>query len=122
MNYPSYFPNNCPPEDAQFLEVEAYRGCQNNNVTRDDFRSYYELGKSHSKLEAYGVSLFTDFKVVQVMRNMPNFRLNHPYISKGITSIDCGAIKQTGKTHPSHITWWLYEDATPEKYFQIIEE
>ena len=122
MKYPEYFPQDCPPEDAQTLEIEAYRGCQNNVITRDDFKSYYELGKKCNKVEAYGVSLFTDFREVQVMMAMPNFRLNHPFIAKGITKSECGEIKYTGKNHKSHITWWLYEDSTPEAYFQIIEE
>ncbi len=122
MKYPEYFPKDCPPSDAQSLEIEAYRGCHNETVTRDDFKSYYELGKGSNKAEYYGVSLFTDFEEVKVMMSMPNFRRNHPFVAKGITKAECGEIKYTGKSHKSHITWWLYEDATPEINFQIVKE
>lgn len=118
MKFPSYFPPNCPPDDAEAREVNAYRICKSSNISRADFRSFYEEGKDiKGKIQGYGISVFSDGKEAITLLKMPTHRSQ--YLAKGITSMECGVIKPTpSHSWSSHITWWLYENATPEKYFK----
>ena len=118
MKYPDYFPVNCPPKDACAEEVTAYRMCKTDNIDRSDFQSYYEMGKDFgNNVNGYGVSVLSDIKEASVLAKMPAHRKD--YLAQGCTASICGEILRTpSKNKSSHITWWLYEDATPEKYFK----
>lgn len=120
MNFPDYFPNGCPPEDAKAIEILAYRICKNNPITHEDFLSYYELGKRFNGVNGYGVSLLVDLKEANTILAMPAHRRD--LIAKGLTARECGVLKQTSSNiRKSHFTWWLYEKAEPEKHFEVLE-
>lgn len=118
MKYPDYFPSNCPPVEACAEEVPAYRMCKTNCITRSDFQSYYEMGKNFGgKINGYGVSVLSDEQEANVLASMPAHRKD--YLARGCTAPICGEILRTpSRNSSSHITWWLYENATPEKYFK----
>ncbi len=122
MKYPNYFPQGCPPDDAVAKEIDAYRICKSSIITHSDFLSFYEEGKKiYGNILGYGISIFSNINEAYTVLKMPAHRKE--YIAKGITNSDCGVIKYTPSSkHSSHYTWWLYENATPEKYFQIIKE
>lgn len=122
MKFPGYFPVNCPPPDAEPKNIIAYRICGNEIVCRADFNSYFELGKKvGNDAKFYGASVFADFSEANQIIKMPAHK--NKYLAKGTTDKSCGVIKHTpSHNHSSHFTWWLYEDAKPEVYFQVIEE
>lgn len=51
------------------------------------------------------------------MRHYPT-----PFIAKGVTDMECGPCQLTSERviedKSSHVDWWIYEDATPELYFE----
>lgn len=122
MNFPKYFPQGCPPSDARAEEIIVFRICNSSQITHNDFKSYYELGKrwiNPKDFRYYGVSVFKDKNETQMLLGMPNNK--NKYIAEGITSKNCGVIKQgtsNNKNSTSHITWWLFDGAEPEKYFK----
>lgn len=121
MDFPAYFPQGCPPSDAQEKELIAYRLCKSNPVVISDFYSYYQLRLDFNGVNGYGVSLFTDLNEAITLKKMPAHK--NEMLAKGVTSHLCGLMKETPtRRFSSHITWWLYEDARPENYFQVMEE
>lgn len=91
----------------------------NHEVTLDDFKSYFELGKvpvtpkkkprgvpkdyMHDP-KYYGVSSFTNREIVEQKMKMPN-----PH-----KKMICGYVHQDGgpqKTDEEHICWWLFQSA-----------
>lgn len=127
-NYPNFFPKGCPPQDAIENEIEIFRLIQGDVVSKDDFKSQYELGKANnvtpeSKLyfNKYGLSVNTNQAELEKMwRGNPHLKKKIKNIAKGITYKDTGVIKSTpsnGQKH--HHTWWLCLNAAPEDYFEI---
>lgn len=119
--FPDYFPKGCPPDDAEAREICVYRICKSNPINRSDFCSYYELGKNGDPIKKFGVSVFSDVQDVKTTIMLPNHKNKGEYIAVGLTKTECGVIKHTpshGNPKSSHYTWWLYEGAEPEKYFE----
>lgn len=112
------------PEDTQFEyeEIKTYRAVEreaddDRAVTRDDFRSYFELRKKPKKprgvqgnLETnpcyYGVSSFLDENIVKQLMKFPN---PNKKMAEGYVYME-GGPQQTNITS-QHVCWWLYEDA-----------
>ena len=122
MSYPDYFPKGCPPRDAKNIEITAYRICQNNVVTHDDFLSHYQLGLAplfNGDIK-FGVSILSDKEKAFNMLRLPRF--SNKYIAEGITKKGLGVVKNTPTNQfgDVHYTWWLKEGTTPEKYFYIV--
>lgn len=118
MRFPDYFPEGCPPSEAISKEVEVFRMCKSNVIEHSDFLSFYELGKNiNGNVNGYGISVICDSGQAHTLSQMPAHR--QEYLAKGSTKSDCGVILETpSRNISSHITWWLYEGATPEKYFK----
>lgn len=123
LKFPSYFPEGCPPDDASNEEIEVYRYCiSNNEVTSDDFISYYQGNPSKYKNEilAYGLSVLLDYDECVKGLKTPALRKKFKGVAKGFTYKDMGVIKRTPNSRSkSHCTWWLYEGVKPESSFKI---
>ena len=66
---------------------------------------------------AKSFSVLSDEQEANVLASMPAHRKD--YLARGCTAPICGEILRTpSRNSSSHITWWLYENATPEKYFK----
>lgn len=118
--FPSNFPEKCPPTDAIEEEIEVYRLSNDNPPSKKDFLSHVLLypKKKYNNMEAYGISVFSDYEEIEFMFALnPRTRNKFKHICKGITKD--GVIKKGDKT--THITWWLYEGATPHSYFETIK-
>ena len=113
-------------------EVEVYRLVEHEDrVTAKDFLSSYDLDKSlgkdttkFAKLDIYyGVSTFEDYEdALKLLKKVPAKRNRLKAISIGITKVQDGIIRRTPKSGNSHLTWWLFSEAMPESYFQIVKE
>ena len=116
------------PENTKFTyeTISAYRCIfsqeEQRQITREDFRSYAELGKKPkrgqvfdvNKPDYYGVSLFTSKEELYVKMNLPR---------KGVL-IALGNIYQEGGpqwTNGGHICWWLYENADVSSFQYVTE-
>lgn len=120
------------PENTlfQYKKLLAYRAVErraddHHEVTSEDFRSYFELGKSPKKMRGtasdiasdphfYGVSTSLRREIVEQQMKFPNPR----------KKMAVGYVYQEGgpqHTKDFHVCWWLYEGADVSG-FKLIEE
>ena len=129
MDWPTHFPDNCPPDDAEPAAGIAYRLTHNPFESRD-FLSKREMhpGKRFpdpvKECQANGLSIFRDMKDAErLRRTVPYFRNEVNAIAVGRLSTDLGVTKPTRPDHPSsHGSWWVPVGVDPALPFTIIEE
>lgn len=111
--------------EFEYAPIYAYRAVKRekgdySKISRDDFKSYFELGKvpkirGVGELEKnpnyYGVSLFLDKKIIEQQMKFPN---PHKKMASGYVCQE-GDPQETNKK-TKHICWWLYDDADVTKF------
>lgn len=120
------------PETTQFEyeDLLTYRAVtrdveDDSEVTLDDFKSYFELGKSPKKPRGiagditkdphyYGVSSFLKREIVEQKMKFPNPRKK---LAKGYVYSAGGP----QDTVDQHVCWWLYE-GTDVSGFELMKE
>lgn len=123
--YPDFFPNGCPPNDAAPLELKVYRLVKGDKIAKSDFKSFFEEGRDarHPKFPyiEYGLSVNTDYEEIKkYWRGSPALRKQFKNLATGVTYERTGVVKSTPtKMQKNHHTWWLCTNATPENYFII---
>lgn len=127
--FPNYFPENCPPEDAEDKEIKVYRLCKcSEKIDKQDFVTYYENNreKYRNNILAYGLSVNGtkegSVKLLnELSRKSPKVKKKgYKAIAKGITYKSTGKHKSTpNNNQKDHITYWLYENVEPHTYFEL---
>lgn len=118
------------PDSVQFHydKIKVYRAVTRGKndfkeISRNDFRSYYELGKKARGVKDpekdphyYGVSFFLDRKCVEQQLHFPrpNKKLSCGYVNEE------GGPQETNM-QTQHVCWWLFEDADVSG-FSILED
>lgn len=123
LRYPDFFPQSCPPEDAELKKIEVYRFCEAETISEKDFKSFYEMNPERfkNKIMAYGLSVYLNITDLESARNKsPRLRKMKSY-AVGLTYICTGKIKHTfSKNNPGHYTWWLFDGIKPQNYFKSV--
>ena len=93
-------------------------------IDKNDFRSYFELGKKPKKLVKgrslkndahwYGVSTFTNKEIIEFNMKFPN-----PHKKMAAGYVHCEGGPQ--ETKDEHVCWWLYKDVDLSS-FRIMED
>lgn len=103
-----------------YSPIYAYRAVEReasdiHEVSINDFRSYFELNKKpkmprglslqdiEKDAHFYGVSCFTERKIVEQKMRFPN---PHKKLAAGYVIQECGP----EETKDFHVCWWLYEN------------
>ena len=124
--YPSYFPDNCPPEEATDEEKLLFRLCSGSELTENDFISWYNKDpvKWANNVQAYGLSVLESKEDCDSARKKnAKLRAQYPFCASGKNNSDRGKILNTpSKTNPRHFTWWVYEGVKPHTFFEICTE
>lgn len=119
------------PKSTRFSyeKIYTYRAVERKEddfspITREDFRSYFELGKKPKPRGVekditkdptyYGVSSFLNRKHVEQLMKFPN---PNKKMAAGYVHDKAGP----EYTNSDHVCWWLFEDADVSN-FQLIEE
>ena len=105
---------------VKYGKIPTYRAVErkaddNREITIEDFKSYFELGRRPKKprgtkadLEKdphyYGVSSFLDKKIVELKMKFPN---PNKKMASGFVCQEGGPQHTTDQ----HVCWWLYNDA-----------
>lgn len=99
----------------KYSPILAYRAVERkkedmSEVSREDFRSYFELGKkargvSENDSGLFAVSLFKDRKMVEQKMKFPN---PNKKMIEGYVKEEGGP--QETNIDTGHINWWLYEE------------
>ena len=116
LNGELHFP---PNTRFAYEKIFTYRAVERKKedfspITREDFRSYFELNKLPKSPRGmkkdilkdphyYGVSSFLDKKIVEQIMKFPN---PNKKLAKGYVYMEGG----TQDTTDQHVCWWLYED------------
>lgn len=129
MDWPSHFPENCPPSDAQVAEGIAYR-LTHNPFHPQDFQTKREMHPEKRfpdptrECLANGLSIFRDIEDAKgLRRRVPYFRNEVNAIAVGHLSPEMGVTKATRfGSHSSHCTWWVPVSVDRAQPFTILEE
>lgn len=121
LTFPSYFPKDCPPNDATDEERLLFRMCKGPIPTAEDFLTFFHTNPEKYKdcILAYGLSVFESEEDCQRARKKsPRLREQYKYCACGTTNKDRGKTLATPtKVNPHHITWWVYEGVEPSTFF-----
>ena len=126
MPWPDYFPDDCPPQDAQPATGDVYRVVKQNPPESRDFiplrkKNNGDFGEDECKV--CGLSVFRRFEDAVEMKNRERGMKNR-LIAKGTLSPDLGKIKHTRSSKPygkSHHTWWVPTEVEPWSVFHVVQ-
>lgn len=112
MNWPNYYPENCPPDDAEKPSGLVFRFTYKAKSSRADFKPYHREGKEWKNdcqtCQACGISVYTDLnEVLRVQKRTPAAR--NKFIARYEVNENDGLIKNTPGNSPNHHTWWIVE-------------
>ncbi len=126
MQWPDYFPDGCPPQDAQPAAGEVYRLVKKDPPEQEDFKSLREKKPrddfGEQACQACGLSVFQDDQdVLRVKRRAPGMQKR--LVARGTLTPDFGQIKQTSSKDDgaSHHTWWVPTKVQPLKVFHVVQ-
>lgn len=130
--FPEYFSKFSLPEGAHEERILVYRACKTNKCDKKSFTPTYEeqgcqVRDCDDPTDPSLYSLSTYEKPRDVKRfAITNSDIREPIkIAMGYTEPSCGLVQRTRERtgrRTSHVDWWLYVDAEPYKYFEIIED
>jgi hypothetical protein len=125
MNWPTYYPESCPPQDSLETDGQVYRLVSADGPAENDFLPYWikcpqrreEFQVKNQVCESCGLSVYRSLEDIKRLQR----RIRHLPEKIGVANLDHskGRIKRTfGKTH---YTWWVpvsVED--PANLFKIV--
>lgn len=119
--FPEWFPEGCPPKDAEAMEMYLYRVCSIPIEYNDDWKSKYEKGqlveKDFEKETGYGLSCLADSREAENLLKLPHNV--GKIVVAGTIEEESGVIKATpSRTRSSHYTWWVAQGINPIIYFK----
>lgn len=125
LKWPDYFPEKCPPSDAESANGRFLRLVRNSPPQPTDFapwRIENPNGNVSDECKACGVSVLRDIADVQRLRKrVPGHRKK--LIAVGTLTPELGLIKHTpSRSAKSHHSWWVPKNADPCPHFKILVE
>lgn len=123
MNWPTFFPDNCPPDDACEATGIVYRFVKHDPPDQRDFTTNYERQtdkiQTNQLCSACGISVFRDLsdapKMQRIIRHFQSYS-----VARGTITPDLGVIKHTPGKIASHHDWWIPIGKEPWKRFEIV--
>jgi hypothetical protein len=125
MIWPIFYPENCPPSDAEDAEGIIFRLMQSIPPTENDLKAHVQLhpdqdfGTKHC--QACGLSVYRSFyDAVRLQNRIPAYRAMR--IAKADLSPREGKLLHTpSRPGASHHTWWIPRDINVENLFSIAD-
>lgn len=123
MNWPSFFPPQCPPSEAKDASAEVFRLVSSNPPSVSDFESwaqrYPKKWMGHCK--ASGLSVFTaKSDALQLVRRVPGMSAPAALIATANLSPQAGKLMHTPRDGNSHHTWWAPADFDHTAAFKVV--
>lgn len=138
--YPKCFPDNFEtailPKEAKKENKRVYRIIKYGIDNRDSYVGTYEemckgLIPRKKRIDLTDPSLYStscNIEYDEAEYVLDIMMRHHPkaVIAMGETEGKCGPCQLTANrepdNHSSHVDWWIYEDAEPQKYFQEVAD
>lgn len=125
LDFPEWFPEDCPPGDSVETSGTIYRFVSSNPVGPNDFLSYHETGErpNSSPCQHCGLSVFRRLDDVRgllrhLWKTYPGKSYGPHIVKRDLVPTD-GRIKATGTR--GHHTWWAYEGIERHASFEYVE-
>lgn len=133
MKWPRFYPENCPPEEAEPASGTFYRLVRHNPPQEKDFKSVFEANPNQftdiPKVTRCGLSIQKELqdserieqkRLERTKKRAPKFK--NRQIAVGNLNPTHGMIKHTpSHKYKSHYTWWVPVDAKPWTVFHVID-
>lgn len=128
MEWPDFYPENCPPEEGEPTSGIVYRLVRNDLPQTKDFTTFYEEnpkffeGNPHLICKGCGVSVYRDPKdITRLKKRYKKFKNRH--IAEGKLHSALGVILHTPSPRIiSHHTWWVPVGTKHWLVFKVIGE
>lgn len=138
--YPKFFPDNFEdeilPAEAKNENKPVYRIIKYGSINRDSFISTYEeiqkglipppkriLNLADPGL--YSTSCNMEYSETEYWLNVFMRHQPRAFIASGETEASCGPCQLTSereRRNDTHVDWWIYDKAEPQKYFKEVNE
>lgn len=122
MTFPSDWPADCPPADADDASGVVFRLVKGDPPTAGDFVTHFESGRLPNAPACLrcGLSVFRELQdAVHLRRLFP--RLGS-MIAQGTLQSSHGKTKLTSGQQPTHTTWWAYKHIDRCQPFAVCKE
>lgn len=122
MEWPHFYPVNCPPTEAEPASGTVYRLVRHNPAQEKDFQAPWEEypGRfTEPTTTNCGVSIHTDIQDSQRLRNRVR-KFKNRQIAEGELNPMLGMIQHTPSREKSHHAWWIPIEAEPWVVFKVI--
>ena len=124
MEWPNFYPENCPPAEAEPAFGTVYRLVQHDPALAEDFRSTWEECPGRFEEPTIinsGVSIYTDPQDIERLKNRYKKKFSKYKMAEGELNPTLGVIQHTPSSlGKSHHTWWVPVRAEPWNVFNII--
>ena len=122
MNWPTFFPRNCPPAESKAAAGIVYRLINRTTPGPEDFKSHRERFPNRifsSECQACGLSVYTDKDdIARLKKRIPGMRAKQ--VASGKLDANSGQLLHTSSAEVSHHTWWLPLGVEPWHDFQVV--
>ena len=129
LEWPDFYPANCPPAEAKPASGTVYRLVRYDPARAEDFKTPFEEnpGRFNNKpsIKNCGLSIHTDMQdseqLKTVMKMVPRFK--DTQVAEGELNPTLGMIQHTPSSkYRSHHSWWVPIGAEPWVVFKIVSE
>lgn len=125
MQWPNFFPDNCPPSTAFPANGKVYRFVKKDPPKHKDFYSHRQNQPNRNfnaeECVVCGISVFKDIEdALSVKRIIPAFKKRK--IAEGTVKRFMGKMLHTPSNNAdSHHTWWIPDNTDPSSAFVCIK-
>ena len=123
LTWPDFYPENCPPAEAEPASGTVYRLVKHDPARAEDFKSVFEenpRGAIKKKtVKIYGLSVHRDLSDSERLKKRSK-KFKNRQIAKGSFNPTLGMIQHTLSIEESHHTWWVPVEAKPWTVFNIM--
>ncbi len=129
LQWPDYYPEDCPPKDAITSSLTVYRLVKRDPAETGDFIPLYIekpenfVNKPASEVcQGCGISVLKDIQDVINLQNISG-KMRRKHIAEGHINQMLGMTKHTpSRRYRSHHTWWVPNGIKPRSVFKVISE
>lgn len=123
VNWPSFFPPQCPPLEAEDASTEVFRLVSSDPPSPSDFESWAQRNpqKWMGNCKASGLSVFTiKSDALRLVRRVPGMLAPGELIATANLSPEAGKLMHTPREGNSHHTWWAPDGFDHTAAFKVV--
>ena len=127
MKWPHFYPENCPPAEAEPASGKFYRLVVHDPAQEEDFKTPFEENprrfSNKPDIKNCGLSVQTDIRGIKQLKKATKWvpRFKNSQIAEGELNPMLGLIQHTpSPEYKSHYSWWIPIGAKPWVVFKII--